>query len=191
MTNLKECCVCTGCCCSNVFPRLTTSARTLQGVKVLVLRWLQCLRTLEAQQNAEVLESAAVLPTPDLTGALHWEALEELAVGKSQLQRQLVEPTSNLLAFFDTVGVAAVHGYCFFQANWKMFLEASKDDPDNADDPEELARTVIMMLDAAGAQCLQHTYAAHFRAFAVSASHTPPTYVARSLMHIVRGIPTA
>jgi hypothetical protein len=55
------------------------------------------------------------------------------------------------------VGVAAVHGYCFFQANCKMFLEASKDDPDNADDPEELARSV--MLDAAGAQCLQHTYA--------------------------------
>jgi hypothetical protein len=168
MTILKECCVCTGCSCSNAFPCLTTSARTLQGVKLLVLHWLHCLGTLEAQQIDEVLESAAVLPTPDLTGALHWEALEELAVGKNQLQRQLVEPTNNLLACFDTVGVAAVHGYCFFKANWSIFLEASKDDADDANDPDALGRTV--MLDAAGTQCLQHTYAAHFTAFAVSAS---------------------
>jgi hypothetical protein len=158
-------------------------------VKLLVLRWLQCLRTLEEHDLNEMMESSGVLHTPDVTGALHFRALEGLAVGNNQLQRQLVEPTSNLLSCFDTVGVAAVHGYCFFQANWKMFLEASKDDPDNADDPEELARTV--MLDAAGAQCLQQTYAAHFRAFAVSASHTTTTNVARSLLHIVRTIPTS
>jgi hypothetical protein len=153
-------------------------------VKLLVLRWLQWLRTLEENDLNEMLESAEVLHTPDVTGALNFRALEGLAVGNNQLQRQLVEPTSNLLACFDTVGVAAVHGYCFFQANWKIFLEASKEDADDANDPDALGRTV--MLVAAGAQCLQHTYAAHFRAFAVSASHTPPTYVARSLLHIVQ-----